>query len=119
MRLTVVFTNTLILFCLYQITFGFNLTLRTWNLNTFQPKKTIDKAITEYFESETSMMSVGIHLEYSKYWQIYIIEFLTNALQGSELMKFVIFSKNSNRVIRKKHVYYHNLWYVDSYKGFK
>lgn len=98
---------------------AFALNLRHWKLHKMQPQKSIDAAVTKYYERKTFMMSVGVSLKYSKYWQNYVMDFLTDALTHSKLMKYEIFMKSSRREQYLTKVSYHNLWYVDSYQGFR
>lgn len=95
------------------------LNISRWNLSKYQYKKTIEAAVTKYYERKTFMMSIGVYLDYSRFWQPYVMDFLTDALTHSKLMKYEIFMKSSNRFQPVTKVANHNLWYVDSYRGFR
>ncbi|KAM7358168.1 uncharacterized protein ACRADG_003222 [Cochliomyia hominivorax] len=95
------------------------LNISRWKLRNYDSKRSIDAAVTAYYERRTFMMSIGVNLEYSKNWQNYIMDFLTAALTHSKLMKYEIFMKSNKQIQNVTKVSYHNLWYVDSYKGFR
>ncbi|XP_046808404.1 uncharacterized protein LOC111679553 [Lucilia cuprina] len=101
------------------ISFAQALNISQWNFNILRPQKSIDGAVSKYYETKTFMMSVGVYMEYSKYYQNVVSDYLTEALTHSKFMKYEIFMKSKNSHERVTKVSYHNLWYVDSYKGFR
>lgn len=95
------------------------LNLKHYKLYDYNDYKPIDAAVIEYFEQKTYMISIAIQLSYTLRWESYISDYLSTALKQAQFLKYEIFARSYKPIEQFSMFSYYNLWYVDSYKGFR